>query len=233
MDSSPTRDEFMRTQFEYYAVKNVTRIQAVDGRSSHPVTMGGKRVVSNLNVSGPELGCTLSHIRAIAQAYENGDERAIILEDDAYFKHARLWPKDALKNIAEQAPRGWALLNLMCHMFCCAEPFAKSEYVRYDPPINCFLTSAYIINRRGMKRVLDSVGYATDTVHLRAVPNVHHTADAMIFHWAGATYFVKPSTFFVYNDNRAMKSAIQMDTDLELQQLSSLHVLRRYTRHKK
>ena len=56
-----------------------------------------------------EAACLLSHLKAIKQAYEDGQEHAFILEDDAKLSMEFL---DMLPAYLERAPLGWKVLQL-------------------------------------------------------------------------------------------------------------------------
>lgn len=58
-----------------------------------------------------ELGCTLSHLKAVARAYEARKGTALILEDDADLTAEAIWPH-SLKDLATWAPPGWHIISL-------------------------------------------------------------------------------------------------------------------------
>ena len=57
-----------------------------------------------------EAGCTLSHLKAIKQAYDDGQDMAIIIEDDALLTNefAQNW-----RQYAATAPSDWSILQLL------------------------------------------------------------------------------------------------------------------------
>ena len=98
LDSDVEKNKFIQDQIDYYKCHDdVHRISGIDARQEKPTSLNfhGHQypIESNLTLTNPEIGCLLSHIKAILTAYYAGDECAIILENDAYFKHARLWKK--------------------------------------------------------------------------------------------------------------------------------------------
>lgn len=233
LDSDIYKNKFIQDQIDYYNCKNITRILGVDARQNVPTHLNigefNYPIESNLKLSNSEMGCLLSHLKVIISAYYVGYEHIIILEDDAYFKHARIW-KTSIENIVTNAPKDWNVLNLYNSTICCGTNFQKSDYIKHSPEVQCYLSSSYIINRKGMYNVLKQINllqykiiqlFTDDT-------NKYHGADELIFKWAGNTYFVNPSTFFIYNDSDKMKTSIQNDADLQNQLINALYVLDQY-----
>lgn len=152
LDRSHKRRKNIEDAAIKYEITNLHRIQAVDGKNiTIPYQVRGYRKYTN-----SELACTLSHIKAIKEAYHNGDELAIILEDDTGFG---LLSKSTLKltDIIELAPKDWEYINL-----CPLNPFLSivslDENFASNHTMNGFGTSCYVINRKGMKNVLDKIG---------------------------------------------------------------------------
>ena len=91
LDADVERREYMEDQFEYWQVKNHTRIAGYDGRDSDPSEYLKGRIPDM--VSPGELGCCMSHLKAIKEFYENSDdEYCIIAEDDISFELVHYWP---------------------------------------------------------------------------------------------------------------------------------------------
>jgi GR25 family glycosyltransferase involved in LPS biosynthesis len=233
LDSDVEKNQFIQDQIQYYDCSDgVTRISAIDGRQSKPefLDIHSMRypIVSNLTLTNPELGCLLSHLKVIIQGYLSGHEFIIVLEDDAYFKHARLWNKTMFQ-IVQDAPSDWNILNLYSSTLCCKNFFDTTEYVRHTPEQRCYLTACYIMNRRGMQNILNQIQFQNGIIYLHTDNvNDYHGADEVLFKWAGNTYFVKPTTVFAYNNNEAMKTSIQNSDDLQNQLENALHVLSQY-----
>lgn len=242
LNSASTRDEFMQKQFEFYSCKDVHRIQAVDGRKHMPTRLGDKIVLSTLNVSAPEMGCLLSHIKAIAHAYMDGHDTAIILEDDAYFMHARLWKPNTIQRTIDNAPQGWCMLSLSCMVDhtdalylerltrACGTQFVESNYAKFVPgAVNGLLLVAYVINRKGMYNILSRVNYFGDRIRLHNDKPIHDAADSVLFDWVGDMYFTKPTTVFPHNDKKVgMVSDIQHEDDAVVMQNAALYVIDQY-----
>ena len=91
LDSDVDRREWMEDQFEYWQVKNHTRISGYDGREEDVSDQLKGRIPDM--VSQGELGCCMSHLKAIKEFYDNSeDEYCIIAEDDISFELVHYWP---------------------------------------------------------------------------------------------------------------------------------------------
>ena len=81
LDEQPERKEYMESQFDYWEVKDYTRISAYDGREDDLSDILKGRYPDGM--SGGEVGCTTSHLKALKHFLENSDSKyAIIMEDD-------------------------------------------------------------------------------------------------------------------------------------------------------
>ena len=90
LDADEDRREYMENQFEYWEIENHTRIEGIDAREDDPAVYL-KGIIPN-DVTTNELGCCLSHLKAIKHFYENtDDEYCLILEDDANLDLAHYW----------------------------------------------------------------------------------------------------------------------------------------------
>jgi GR25 family glycosyltransferase involved in LPS biosynthesis len=90
LDADAERCEYMENQFKYWEIENHTRISGYDGREDD-VSCHLKGKIPD-NVSQKELGCCMSHLKAIKKFYEEtDDEYCLIMEDDAVLDIARYW----------------------------------------------------------------------------------------------------------------------------------------------
>ena len=91
LDADVERREYMEDQFDYWQVKNHTRISGYDGREDDVSDQLKGRIPDMVNQG--ELGCCMSHLKAIKEFYENSeDEYCIIAEDDISFELVHYWP---------------------------------------------------------------------------------------------------------------------------------------------
>ena len=81
LDADVQRREYMESQFDYWEIENHTRISGYDGREDDVSNHLKGRIPDS--VSQGELGCCMSHLKAIKDFYENtDDDYCIIAEDD-------------------------------------------------------------------------------------------------------------------------------------------------------
>ena len=90
LDADVDRREYMEKQFEYWEVQNHTRISGYDARKDDASEHLKGRIPDN--VSQAELGCCMSHLKAIKHFYEEtDDEYCMIVEDDVDFSTVKYW----------------------------------------------------------------------------------------------------------------------------------------------
>ena len=100
------------------------------------------------------LACTLSHLRAIKQAYDDGQEMAIILEDDALISQDFL---DNWESYADQAPSDWQILQWMTSNTIVNK---RAIHTHHDFWMSWrwyfWRANFYSIRREGMERIMDA-----------------------------------------------------------------------------
>ena len=90
LDADTHRRDYMESQFRYWEIENHTRISGFDGREDDVSSYLKGRIPDN--VSQAELGCCMSHLKAIKHFYEEtDDDYCMILEDDVNFDIVRFW----------------------------------------------------------------------------------------------------------------------------------------------
>ncbi len=90
LDEQPERRKYMEEQFEYWGIKNYTRISAYDGRDGRD--LGG--ILKGRypdNMSSGEVGCTTSHLKALVEFLKTDEPYALIMEDDCDLSLIRHW----------------------------------------------------------------------------------------------------------------------------------------------
>ena len=194
---------------------HVRRVDAIRGRDFAQNRLTAGAVTGNFSVAGRtlvfrnyyhnqssgELGCTLSHFKAIYMAYVNGDDVALIVEDDASLMLAPHWPF-SLDELMRQAPPLWRVLQLFSRSASCSSPSGAPLAFR---PFSCSRgkwcvdTVAYVMNREGMAHVLRDVlshgvlildphvdyGSRTECIRLQS-----GNADMLIYQRAGEMHTV-------------------------------------------
>jgi glycosyl transferase family 25 len=161
LDRSIERRNLMENNLEKYGIK-AKRISAIDGgnierKYETDITPnlkegeinGIKYVSEHSNITTYELGCTLSHLKAISQAYNDGNNLALIFEDDIGLDLIPHWKKTLPEIIERDFPTDWNIVNLnpTCSIF-------KNNKILSYKDTQCWLTTAYIINRKGMESIL-------------------------------------------------------------------------------
>ena len=185
LDRSTDRLKYLQRQMEKYDIK-ATRISAVDGKNitiSYTITGYNKYTNS-------ELACTLSHIKAISSSYDNGDQIAVILEDDTGFGLLSQ-STQSLQQIIDHAPPDWEYLNL-CPLNPIVNTINLGLYIS-EKKINGFGTSAYVINRKGMEKILSKIGDNNIDYNICRTP--HLFSDALLPGLVNA-YSYQPKLFY-------------------------------------
>jgi hypothetical protein len=121
-----------------------------------PATLESLRVS---NTEG-EIASAMSQIKAVAMAYDDGHEMALILEDDVTDELVPLWTH-TLQAITSSLPEDWALLQL--HLITGDKMWEgmRKAWQELGTPVAFKQTSvhwgaaAYVIHRRGMKKLLN------------------------------------------------------------------------------
>lgn len=101
------------------------------------------------------IGCTLSHLKAIKQAWDNEDDYALILESDVAIDLAPWWPQ-SLEAFSDLLPMNWEAAQLEWTTY-----YDNSSAKKYHSNVKGFFingtswgTVAYLISRSGMDKVM-------------------------------------------------------------------------------
>jgi hypothetical protein len=143
LDRAPERRSLMEEQFARHAVRDHTRVVALDQRllpgrwreegpdagwRDHDVVEGDgegallwlpswKRELvlasRRLGIVRSMAAVTLSHVAAIEAAYEAGHAFALIVEDDLGLGLLPSWSHATLSEVLDEAPDGWHVLQLV------------------------------------------------------------------------------------------------------------------------
>jgi len=106
-----------------------------------------------------ELACLISHILTIERAYKAGEELAVIIEDDTRFQ------EDFFRLIngkVDSAPVDWEILQLYTvneEVALQLRKVRQDNFVKWFP--NHWSTAAYIVNRKGMKKLIHAFDVLT------------------------------------------------------------------------
>ena len=113
LDTDVERREYMESQFRYWEIENHTRIAGYDGSDE------AEEDVSTLlkgtyppSMRQTELGCCMSHLKAIKEFYNNtDDEYCIIAEDDVNLDIAHYW-NFTWKEFFAEVPYDWDCIQM-------------------------------------------------------------------------------------------------------------------------
>ena len=149
LDDHTDRRKFMEDQFEYWGIENYTRITAHDGRGDNDLgdTLKGK--YPNLMSSG-EVGCTISHLKALKHWLENSDESEdslLIMEDDCDLSVVSHWGF-TWREFRRELPYHWDVVQLA--VINPAEVCIKLHH-RF---VNDFSTACYLIRRDHARKLV-------------------------------------------------------------------------------
>jgi glycosyl transferase family 25 len=155
LDRSKDRLKHMLNQIKTYNISNIHRISGIDGNKINyrGDNIGDFVFVNNdfNNNTKSELGCLLSHIKAIKYAYNNNLETVLITEDDISFELMQFWNK-SLQQVINNAPTDWQVLQLYnnCNIYDCNN---CNKYIDSKKE-HCYGAGAYLINKNGQESIL-------------------------------------------------------------------------------
>lgn len=134
--------------------------EAVDGRHTTPelkpeekLTPFRTRLRRLCDLTPPEIGCYLSHLRLIKQAWEAGEQAICIIEDDVKLEpdFARIMAE------IEQLPEGVDMVRLMALKIRkrkIVQDLGKGSHKLVRPERGWLGAQAYYMNRGGMEKVI-------------------------------------------------------------------------------
>lgn len=146
LDGDIDRFNYMKNQFKYWGIENHTHISGYDGRIDD--------VSSNLkgtfpeNISQNELGCCMSHLKAIKHFYQNtNDDYCLILEDDVNLDIVKYWNFTWIEFFS-LLPYDWDCVQLTT---ICTGDIHVKLHLKF---INDFSAAAYLISRHHAAKIV-------------------------------------------------------------------------------
>jgi mannosyltransferase OCH1-like enzyme len=217
MDKNTDRNNFIISQLSTIDCK-YTRVRGYDGfkitNKKHDSVDGVEFINEYPDLSKGEIGCTMAHILAIETAYKNGDEIAIICEDDCVFE--MLYLTKPISDTINNAPADWTIMQLYSMIHDNDLIPSQSDIITYiprTPTCKIWSTVCYVINRKGMKNVMDWVGNNPyKIIPLKENKNSSYEfpyngiSDVYIYNICGPSYSVYPNQVLV--DNTYLDSTI-------------------------
>lgn len=203
LDRCPERNEHVIEQLQKHKVKNWKRIKGVDGDNDPSV-----KYTNNFGrltpLSSGEIGCTLSHLRAIKTAYDDNVPYALILEDDVIFDFVPHWDK-SLKEYIKDLKQPWNILQLYSNF-----DYTSTNKSYSNPNYDTYITLAYVINRPAMRKILEKTLH-NGTYIMSNKLAYRGQADYYIYHLLGLhTRFLTNPPLFIPN-NLNLSSTIHDD----------------------
>ena len=146
LDTETNRQEHMNGLFDFYEIPN-TRISAIDARGNNDVSDLLIGRYPELVTQG-ELGCTMSHLKAIKHFYFNTQlDSIIICEYDIVFDTVQYWPF-TWNGFMSYVPYDWDVLQ-------CAITSTKNLRANLHPRlINDFCAAFYVITRHHAAKII-------------------------------------------------------------------------------
>jgi hypothetical protein len=146
LDADVERREYMERQFRYWGIENHTRIVGYDARDDDASCYLKGPIPQN--VSQSELGCCMSHIKAIKHFYENtDDDYCLILEDDANIDIAKYW-NFTWTEFFSLLPYDWDCVQLTT---ICTGDIHVKLHLKF---INDFSAAIYLITRHHAAKII-------------------------------------------------------------------------------
>lgn len=146
LDADTHRREYMENQFKYWEIENHTRISGYDGREDDVSGYLKGRIPDN--VSQNELGCCMTHLKAIKHFYENStDDYCLILEDDVNFDVVKYW-NFSWVDFFSLVPYDWDCVQLTT---ICTGNIHISLHLKF---INDFSAAIYLITRHHAAKII-------------------------------------------------------------------------------
>tara|TARA_B100000686_G_scaffold354478_1_gene464987 strand:- start:6659 stop:8824 length:2166 start_codon:yes stop_codon:yes gene_type:complete len=190
MDESVNRKSYMNAQFKFWGIKNYQRIQAVDGKN---ILIEYENNYPSL--TDPELGCTLSHLKAIDYANKRKLKYALIIEDDTSLELLPFWGID-MNYIINNAPKDWEIIQLWTTNKECTDEKKTSLFYKHNDKNPCWGTMAYLINLKGTDTVLNYCKFPYDGFKLGGYEDKpspkYGRSDQFLYNLCKTYYFTIP-----------------------------------------
>ena len=211
LNKATERRKDIDTFIQQYEIPNIQRIEGVYGKhvNDNTYTFSDGREIQVTNeyprngYNMAELGCFLSHVVALKTAYENGDEYALILEDDVDMNMVKVWD-EGLIEVIQKAPENWNIIQLFEHpggvrANISYKYLKKGAYIPRKTRRH-YGCHSYLITRNAMEMFLKNMSFLhTDTIYIKQMdfpfPIDHYLYDS----FDGDTIYTTNARFIVNN----------------------------------
>lgn len=207
LERSVERDKRIRETFKSYGLVNFHRIQGIEGKHIDRSTLSTREN----KLSDSELGCVKSHIEAVSQAYNDGHQMVLIMEDDCNFEYLQ-YHEYTLEEIINLTDKKYDVYQLGIT----TTPEAAEHMVRCENLVSSFYCDSavcYLITRNGMKKILQS-------------NSMLKVADNYMYENTDTCVVNRPYFTYYYSSN--VHSTIHTGTDRETQNNLYADLSKRY-----
>jgi GR25 family glycosyltransferase involved in LPS biosynthesis len=135
-----TRKAYIEEHFFQHNVLNVFRVDGVDGTA----------LLNNTDLSGSELGCTLSHIKALQMFLNTDYDFAMICEDDVDISNVKKFEFNFYETLEYYNSEDYCL-----QLTISSREEVPINFLIHPRTFWDFSTTAYIVNRKYAKKIVD------------------------------------------------------------------------------
>ena len=155
LEKSIDRNNYMSALLKNVPIPNI-RIDAINGNMINIMDTIG--ATGNTTISNSEIGCTLSHIKAINYLKDVEGEYFLICEDDISLVNINLIPR-TLEEIITNAPDFDILLihKIYCKQLSKIYTNWNKEYNKDNNNYAICSTASYVISRSGINKICNEV----------------------------------------------------------------------------
>ena len=214
LDRSKDRREKMETQFKKYGIDNYTRIRGFDKQNIKNINEGvinGIKYVNQYKLEDYQLGCTLSHLKAIKTSYDNGDDCSIIFEDDITLELYPVWKKSFMEML-KILPEDFEIFQMISGFKTKNNDFSFDIITR--PKTSSYgCAASYLINRKGMEKIINNFFLDKNYIAFEKKLNLENPIiDFGIFNFMNV-YTIKCNLFLLYNFSKEKNVSGFSNTD--------------------
>lgn len=199
LDRSIERRQKLEKEFKKYNINNYTRIKAFDKKDIKTYRRGeleGTTYVNDYYAENHEVAITMSHLKAIKTAYDNGDKEALIFEDDVSLQLYPTWKK-SFSSIIKSLPGDAEILQLVSNTKIGNLDFELTKRPNDVSTHGC--AGAYLINKKGMEKIIYNFFLEDGTIIFKRsldLPNIR--IDFGVFNFMNI-YTINCNLFLMYN----------------------------------
>jgi GR25 family glycosyltransferase involved in LPS biosynthesis len=219
LDISTDRYNYMERIFDtYHLLPRPVRVSAVWGKEyiknpraepwiSPELHLLLSKLVESGKTSPGELGCLLSHMKAILYGYRYNLSSLLILEDDVDFSCVGLW-SSSLSGLIRRLRSDWNFVQLY---YDCNGLITESELTRIDDGTRCYGTVAYLISARCMadlyNMLFDNFVLTTSMYYILQKKGLHFSSDVAVYN------ILSPKNVYIENIQRFAMNNYEVSLD--------------------